>query len=126
WGDPRSSLSLSVFPVAGPRLLWLQLRCRRRFLLFVCSYQIGCLFSSFFSHFFPPPCGTISFSDFSFSSLVASGIIGAPSRGMCRAANERPWKTPSRISFTRKVRPSVLVKLVIFGSQNRARKIVAS
>ena len=32
-------------------------------------------------------------------------------------ANVRPLKTRSRISFTRKVRPSVLVTLSIFGSQ---------
>jgi len=68
------------------------------------------------SVFHPTPCGTTSLSDFTFSAPVSVCTVAAPSRGIV-LANGRPLNTPSKISFTRNVRPSVLVTLSIFGSQ---------
>src|SRR5450759_4023852 len=86
----------------------------------------------------PNPCGTTSSNVFTFSGAVSTWTELLA--GDTPAATEEPsapfleillsakdlLKTPSRISFTRKVSPSVLVKLWIFGSQKRARRIVAS
>jgi hypothetical protein len=65
---------------------------------------------------YPMPCGTTSFRCRTFSAPVSWWTTAAPSRGIV-LANGRPLNTPSKISFTRKVRPSVLVTLSIFGSQ---------
>ena len=48
--------------------------------------------------------------------LASVLMIGSGANVMI-VPKERPWKTRSRISFPRKVSPSVLVALSIFGSQ---------
>ena len=116
-GDRRSWLSWLIFPVAALRSQasptpdwWLPAATAECWFVIVESLNGHSLRSK--SHRYPTPWGTISRK--ATSHLVRRFLVNnrRAVRGMCRAANKRAMETRlRRISFTRKVSPSVLVTL---------------